>query len=140
LEQHATGADLQPGRTLPELSFGPISRTFLALYACASEDQDPVHIDSDFAKETGFPDVIAHGMLSFGVLSRMVTQWCGVEALREFRARFVSITNVHDLVTCRGWVSECMEEGGERRARIQLVVTAQDGRETLVGEAVVAFD
>lgn len=99
-----------------------------------------MHVDSDFAKQAGFPDVIAHGMLVFGVLSRMVTQWCGVEALREFRARFVSITNVHDLVTCRGWVSECTEEGGERRARIQLVVTAQDGRPTLAGEAVVAFN
>jgi acyl dehydratase len=132
--------DLEPGTTLPELSFGPISRTLLALYACASEDHDPVHIDSDFAKEAGFPDVIAHGMLSFGVLSRMVTQWSGVEALREFRARFVSVTNVHDLVTCRGEVSERMEEGRERRARIQLVVTAQDGRQTLTGEAVVTVD
>jgi len=128
-----------PGTVLPDLAFGPISRTLLALYAGVSGDHDPVHIDVDFAREAGLPDVFAHGMLSFGVLARVVTRWSGVAALRSFRARFVSITHVHDLITCRGTVTEYREEGGERRARIDLVVTAQDGRRTLTGEAVVAI-
>jgi acyl dehydratase len=129
-----------PGTVLPALNFGPISRTLLALYAGASGDHDPVHIDIDFARAAGLPDVFAHGMLSFGVLSRVVTRWSGVAGLRSFRARFVSITQVHDLITCRGTVAEYLDEAGERRVRIDLVVTAQDGRPTLTGEAVVAVD
>jgi acyl dehydratase len=129
-----------PGTVLPALNFGPISRTLLALYAGASGDHDPVHIDIDFARAAGLPDVFAHGMLSFGVLSRVVTRWSGVAGLRSFRARFVSITHVHDLITCRGTVAEYLDEAGERRVRIDLVVTAQDGRPTLTGEAVVAVD
>jgi acyl dehydratase len=129
-----------PGTVLPALNFGPVSRTLLALYAGVSGDHDPVHIDIDFAREAGLPDVFAHGMLSFGVLSRVVTRWSGVAGLRSFRARFVSITHVHDLITCRGTVAEYLDEAGERRARIDLVVTAQDGRPTLTGEAVVAVD
>src|SRR3546814_3285362 len=97
----------RPGSALPELSFGPISRSLLALYAGASGDHDPVHIDIDFARAAGLPDVFAHGMLSFGLLSRMVTQWCGVERLREIGARFVAITQVHDLITGCGTVIEC---------------------------------
>lgn len=128
------------GTVLPELQFGPISRTTLALYAGASGDHNPAHIDLDFAKKAGLPDVFAHGMLSFGVLSRVVTRWSGVSRLREFGARFVSITQVHDLITCKATVTERFEADGEQRLRLSVVAVAQDGRETLSGDAVVALD
>ncbi len=128
------------GEVLPEVQLGPISRATLALYAGASGDHNPVHIDSDFAKNAGLPDVFAHGMLSFGVLSQAVTRWAGVGRLREFGARFVSITQVHDLITCRATILERFEADGETRLRLAVVATAQDGRETLNGDAVVALD
>jgi acyl dehydratase len=128
------------GEALPEVQLGPISRATLALYAGASGDHNPVHIDSDFAKNAGLPDVFAHGMLSFGVLSQAVTRWAGVGRLREFGARFVSVTQVHDLITCRATILERFEADGEARLRLAVVATAQDGRETLSGDAVVALD
>jgi len=127
------------GAQLPELRFGPISRKTLALYAGASGDHNPVHIDTDFAKAAGLPDVFAHGMLSFGVLGRAVTDWAGASRLREFGARFVSITQVHDEITCKATVTERFEVDGEPRARLAVVALAQDGRETLRGDAVVAL-
>lgn len=130
---------VEVGAILPELHFGPISRTTLALYAGASGDHNPAHIDLDFAREAGLPDVFAHGMLSFGVLARIVTEWAGVAALREFGARFVSITQVHDRITLQGEVIERFETNGETRLRVRLVATAQDGRETLSGDAVLAL-
>lgn len=130
---------VEPGQTLPEVRFGPISRKQLALYAGASGDHNPAHIDLDFAKKAGLPDVFAHGMLSFGVLARVVTEWGGMASLREFGARFVSITQVHDTITFRGTVTECFEDGGEPRARIAVVAIAQDGRETLSGDAIVSL-
>jgi acyl dehydratase len=130
--------DARVGDVLPEVRFGPITRTILALYAGASGDHNPVHIDLDFAKASGQPDVFVHGMLSFGVLSQVVTQWSGIERLRDFRARFVAITQVHDLITCTGKVTESLEQEGEALLRIALVASTQDGRQTLIGEALVA--
>lgn len=127
------------GAALPELRFGPISRATLALYAGASGDHNPAHIDLDFAKGAGLPDVFAHGMLSFGVLTRIVADWQGVTALREFGARFVSITQVHDLVTCSATIRERFEQDGEQRVRLAVEAKAQDGRVTLSGDAVVAL-
>lgn len=132
--------DPNVGDQLPQISFGPITRTNLALYAGASGDHNPIHIDSDMAKEAGLPDVFAHGMLSFGVLARVPVEWAGAARLRSFGARFLSITQVHDLITCTGEVVERFEDGGERRARVAVTATAQDGRKTLAGEAVVALD
>lgn len=123
---------------MPPVEFGPISRSTLALYAGASGDHNPVHIDIDFAKRAGLPDVFAHGMLSFGVLARVVTEWAGHARLRSFGARFLSITQLGDLITCRGEVIERFRANDEDRLRVKVVATAADGRETLVGEAVVA--
>jgi acyl dehydratase len=127
------------GDALPPLELPPISRLDLALYCGASGDHNPIHVDIDFAKAAGMPDVFAHGMLSFGVLSRVVTNWAGIARLREFGARFVSITQVHDLITFKARVTERFEVDGEPRARLALVAVAQDGRETLKGDAVVAL-
>ena len=134
-----TTSDLQTGDDLPAVTFGPISRTTLALYAGASGDHNSAHIDSDFAKKAGLPDVFAHGMLSFGVLTRVVTQWRGIAQLRSFGSRFVSLTQVHDQITCSGKVVELFDQDGEKRARVAVTATAQDGRQTLAGEAVVAL-
>ncbi|MEZ6024318.1 MAG: MaoC/PaaZ C-terminal domain-containing protein [Hyphomonadaceae bacterium] len=137
-----SGIDLKSvtvGAALPDVEFGPITRTKLALYAGASGDHNPAHIDLDFAKKAGLPDVFAHGMLSFGVLTQVVTRWAGSDRLREFGARFVSITQVHDKITCKGTVIELFEVNGERRARIEVVAVAQDGRQTLAGDAVVSL-
>lgn len=122
----------------PDLVFGPVTRTTLALYAGASGDHNPIHIDSDYARAAGLPDVFSHGMLSFGVLARAVSQWVGVGRLRAFGVRFLSITQVHDTITCTAVVSESFIEDGEPRLRLKLSARAQDGRETLAGEAVIA--
>lgn len=130
--------DTAPADAIASIEFGPISRTTLALYAGASGDHNPVHIDIDFAKKAGLPDVFAHGMLSFGVLTRAVTAWAGQARLRSFGARFATITQLNDLITCRGEIVERFRADDEDRMRIKVTATTADGRETLVGEAIVA--
>ena len=66
-------SDITVGTEIPALELPPITRTTLALYAGASGDHNPVHIDIDFAKKAGMPDVFAHGMLSMAYLGRMLT-------------------------------------------------------------------
>lgn len=127
------------GDVLPELVFGPITRQTLALYAGASGDHNPIHIDIDYARTAGLSDVFAHGMLSFGVLSRSVTEWFGVSRLRAFGARFVAITHVHDTVTCTATVARRFTADGEERALLSVVAKTQDGRETLRGDAVICL-
>ena len=131
--------DAKIGDKLPQLVLGPITRAKLALYAGASGDHNPIHIDIDMAKAAGLPDVFAHGMLSFGVLARLPKDWAGQGNLRDFGARFVSMTQVHDVITCTGEITEIFASGDETRAKIVLTATAQDGRKTLTGEAVVAL-
>ena len=124
---------------IPTLETPPISRLTLALYAGASGDHNPIHVDLDFARAAGFDDVFAHGMLSMAYLGRMLTDWMPQSALREFRVRFTAITHVHDRVICTGRIVERFEREGERLARVEIRAATHRGEVTLIGEAVVAL-
>ena len=132
-----TPTNAQVGDTLPPLTFGPISRTTLALYAGASGDHNPIHIDLDFARDAGMDDVFAHGMLSMSQLGRLITNWAGQDRMRGLTTRFTAITPVGATITCTGTVTDRFEEHGRVLLTIKLAAHIDDGTQTLRGEAQV---
>lgn len=127
------------GDAIPPFTAPPISRTTLALYAGASGDHNPMHIDSDFAKSAGESDVFAHGMLNMAYLSRAVLGYAPQSHIRSYGVRFQSIVRVGESVTCTGKVAELFEKDGEKRARLELIATTSNGKVALAGEAVVTL-
>lgn len=127
------------GDVLTPLTVAPITRTTLALFAGASGDHNPIHIDIDVARSAGLDDVFCHGMLSMAYLGRLVTTWLPQSHLRSFSTRFVSITPIHGEPTCRGVVTEITGEAGHYVASLELEVTLADGTPTLAGVATVAL-
>jgi acyl dehydratase len=121
------------------LETDPISRTTLALYAGASGDHNPMHIDLDYAKAAGESDVFAHGMLAMAYLGRSVTGWVPQTALRSFNTRFTAITRVGEKIIVTGKVAEKLESDGEKRVRLELTATNEKGDMKAAGEAVVAL-
>jgi acyl dehydratase len=112
-----------------------ITRTVLALYAGASGDHNPVHIDIDACHEAGIPDVFAHGMLSMAYLGRLLTDWVPQERIRSYAVRFSAITPVNATPVCHGTVAR-IEDG---TAHLELTVALPDGTVTLQGTAVVTL-
>jgi|UniRef100_UPI004049CD2A acyl dehydratase len=67
-----------------------IDRELLKRYADASGDQNPIHQDETFARSVGLPDVIAHGMLTMGLVGQYVSDWAGGSTnVKEYSARFI---------------------------------------------------
>ena len=132
--------NLQIGDEIPSLTAQPISRLTLALFAGASGDHNPIHVDLDFAREAGMDDVFAHGMLSMAYLGRLLTSAVSPQALRRFQVRFVAITHLRDRLTCTGTVMEKFEDNGEKLVRLRLEAVNQDGEIKVKGEAVVAVE
>ncbi len=129
-----TPIEIVPGTELPPLALPAVSRTTLALFAGASGDHNPIHIDIDVARSAGFDDVFAQGMLSMAYLGRLLTAWAPQARLRSWTVRFAAITPVHGQPTCRGRITS-VEDG---LATLALTVDLADGTTTLVGDAVVA--
>ena len=128
-------------RTTPEtvalgpdpLTLDPISRSALALFAGASGDHNPIHIDIDVARAAGFGDVFAHGMLSMAYLARMLARWVPQERIRSYGVRFAAVTPLGAKPTCSGTIIG-IEDG---IATVDLLVRLEDGTVTLSGTATV---
>ncbi len=131
--------DIKVGDALPGLAEGPITRHTLGVYAGASGDYNPLHIDSDFARQTGMPDVFAHGMLSAAYLARVLTHWVEQSAIRRLSVRFAAITQLGDEVRCQARVSEKFVQNGEQYVALELTARNQSDEIKLTGTAVVAL-
>ena len=130
---------LKVGDKLEPLTQKPISRSTLALFAGASGDHNPIHIDIDFAKSVGLDDVFAHGMLGMAYLGRFLTLFTDQKNLRSYSVRFSSITQVGAELKCSGKVTEIFEEKDEKFMKLELSATDQNNDVKLMGDAVIAI-
>jgi acyl dehydratase len=131
--------DVQIGDELPPLQLPTVDRTMLALFAGASGDHNAIHIDIDFARRAGMPDVFAQGMLGMAWAGRLLTRWAPQSRLSRFEVRFQGITHLGNSMRCSGRVVEKLEEGGERCVRIELQSSNQYGQVKIAGSALVAL-
>lgn len=136
-------APVAVGDELPRLVLPPVSRMNLVLYCGASGDHNPIHVDPDFARSAGQPDVFAHGMLSMAWLGRLLTQWAPQAAIREYSVRFAAITRLGEHIQCTGKVVALVRrpgpQGEETCARIDVQTCNQGGQVKLAGTALVAL-
>ena len=90
-----------PGMEFEEKVFGPVSREDFVRYAEASGDDNPIHQNEEYARQSGAPTVFAMGMLNAGYLANAVSEWVGgAHRLRRFKVRFTNRVWPGDEVVC----------------------------------------
>ena len=67
-----------------------LRRADLVAYADASGDQNPIHQDEAFAKSVGLPDIIAHGMLTMGLVASRIEELAQGHPIVSFGTRFAA--------------------------------------------------
>ncbi|AAZ27186.1 MULTISPECIES: MaoC family dehydratase [Colwellia] len=132
--------EVQVGDELPVLQTKVISRTTLALFAGASGDHNPMHIDIDFAKKAGMNDVFAHGMLSAAYLGRLLTGWVAQTAIKKIDVRFTAITQLFAEITCSAIVKEKFERDGSKLVLLLIDAKDQNGDIKISGSAEIALN
>lgn len=134
---------MQQGLYFDELSLGQsaeLSRTVgaadLQAFADVSGDNNPVHLDEDYARTTTFGGRIAHGMLSAAYISAVLgTRLPGPGAIYLSQSlRFRRPVRIGDEVTARVTVKALDEKRGQVTLETVCLV---GGKAVLEGEAVV---
>ncbi|OUS07893.1 dehydratase [Gammaproteobacteria bacterium 54_18_T64] len=125
------------GDALPSLTKAPITRTTLAYFCGASNDHNPLHVDSDFARAAGADDVFVHGMLDMAYMGQLLTGWVSQRDILSFGVKFGAIVYVGDTITCRGEVVDKVEREGVYAVKLKLRAVDQHGDLKLSGEAQV---
>lgn len=125
----------------PALRFGPITITDIVRYAGASGDFNPLHHDPDFAKAAGLPSVMAHGMLSAGLLGSFVSAWFGAGSVRRFKVRFTDRVWPGDVLVPSGTITRTFAApDGSLRAELALELVRDGGAPVVTGTAEVAVE
>lgn len=126
------------GDEIPKLDV-TLEQMMLWMYAGASGDFNPIHVDKEFAEKVGLGGTIAHGLSSMARLGRCVTDWIGDPgALKRFKVRFASPARPGDTVTFWGKVTDKKVEDGRNLVTLEVGANIQDGTVVLSkGEAVV---
>jgi 3-hydroxybutyryl-CoA dehydratase len=88
------------GATVAEAEYAPFTRDDLKLYARASGDLNPLHLDTDFANQAGFADVIVHGMLGMALLGRLLSDAFPSYRLQLFGSRFRNVIPLGESIRC----------------------------------------
>ena len=121
------------GQALPELVKNPTTRQ-LVQYAGASGDLYEIHYDQDYARSTGLPGVILHGLLKAGFLAQLVTSWAGKQAqLKTFEVSYRGLDLPGRPCRCRGVVKSV--DGNT--AELDVWTEDPDGNRTTLGTATV---
>jgi peroxisomal enoyl-CoA hydratase 2 len=136
--------DLSVGDAAPPLVVEDISRTHFVRYAGASGDFNPMHHDDTIATSVGNPSVFGHGMLTAGLMARVLTDWFGPTALRRFQVRFSKQVWPGETLTCTATVTGLRDDddGGDAGdvglVDVECQVTNEDGEVKLTGTATAA--
>jgi acyl dehydratase len=116
---------IETGAHLPTQRFA-IQRADLVRYAGASGDFNPIHWNERFARSVGLPDVIAHGMLTMGLVIRAVTSWIGDPgAVVDYGVRFTRPVVVPDPGEAVIEVSGLVAAFEERLATVNLAAIVE---------------
>jgi acyl dehydratase len=132
---------LKVGDTHTERVVENLSRTQIVQYAGASGDYNPLHTDEVYTTQVaGYPSVFAHGMLTMGLTSKMLTNYVGPGRLTKFGVRFTNQVWPGDTLDATATVEAIRDEGGHKLVDLKLSTTNQDGKEVVSGSATARVD
>ena len=116
------------------LRCGPVSAVDLALFAAASGDHNPLHLDGEVARSAGFERPVVHGMLTMAYAARLFTQSFGAARVRSLQTRFVGVALLGDTIDLEATLQRT--EAGDAHYALRAYTTA--GTELAAGTAQVA--
>ena len=126
---------LSEGMNLPDIK-KVITQENINLYAEASRDFNPIHIDEAFAKKTPLGGTIAHGMLILAYVSQMMSAAFGQSWLAESKlsVRFKTPARPGDTITVSGRISRVEKSDGQTSIRCDVLCQNQNGESVITGE------
>ena len=127
------------GEALPTVE-KTVDQARIEMYAQASGDFNPIHVDEDFAAQTQFGGTIAHGMMIAATISEMMSAAFGTDWARsgKMKIRFRSPVKPGQRVTARGSVRSIAESESGRRITCSVSVDKDDGETAIAGTTEVS--
>ena len=129
---------MEIGEKLPDL-VKDVTQETINLYADATGDFNPIHVDEEFAKTTAFKGTIAHGFYVFAFLSELMMRSFGKKWISGgfTDVRFKKPVRPGDTITLRATLADRDITAGRSMLVFDVVWENQSQEPVLVGKASV---
>lgn len=97
---------------------GPVTAVDLSLYAAASGDHNPLHLDHEVANAAGFERPVVHGMLSMAYTGRLLTQQFGAGSVVYLHTRFTGVAQRGQVLHLSAQLDQVDNKLGHYKLRI----------------------
>ena len=123
---------------LPEIT-KTVTQQNINLYAEASRDFNPVHINEEFARKAGLDGTIAHGMLILAYVSEMMAAAFGKNWITSGKldVRFKAAARPGDTLKVSGKITKLEKNSGQTTVNCSVLCSNSKGEAIITGEAVV---
>jgi acyl dehydratase len=115
------------------LRCGPVTAVDLALFAAASGDHNPLHLDVAAARQAGFDRPVVHGMFTMANAARLFTQAFGAGSLLALQTRFTGAALLGDTLLFEAVLLD------EQAGSYSLCARTEAGTDLVSGTARVAL-
>jgi len=134
----STSFELKEGSPLPKITKN-ITQDNINLYAKASGDFNPIHVDADYARKTPLGGTVAHGMLILAYISQMLTGAFGQRWLTsgKLNVRFRAPARPGDVITVSGSIRRIEKGDGHQTIDCEVLCRNQNDEPVITGEAKV---
>ena len=141
MESKPALSELHEGMNLPGIK-RIVSQENINLYAEASRDFNPIHIDEEFARKTPLGGTIAHGMLILVYVSQMMTNVFGINWLSggTLNVRFKNPARPGDSLAIKGRISKIEKSDSQNLIICEVSCHNQNGDAIVTGEARVRLE
>lgn len=138
MNQKPALSDIHQGDSLPSV-VKHITQKDINLYAEASGDFNPIHVNEAFAAQTPLGGTIAHGMLILAYMSEMMTEAFGESWLEggKLSVRFKAPARPNDTITTSGKIDSIEHKEGIPHVNCSIESCNQKGETVITGGAVV---
>ena len=124
------------GDVTPDVTY-TITKDQIKEYALLSTDNNPLHVDEEFAKNSMFKGIIAHGTIPLAYMFQTVHEYFNVAWIKglKYEVKFIAPVRPGDVVVCNGKVKNVNTDDGN--IVIELYCQNQKSENVIVGEAIV---
>ena len=135
MENLKLGADLIPIKKM-------ITMDQIRMYADASGDYNPIHINEDFGKNSQFGRNIGHGMMAAATISELMAESFGTAWYNtgKMKMRFRSPVYPGDEIQTSGQIKKLEDTTNSSHITCTVMITRQDGDIIISGGTSVRVD
>lgn len=85
--------------SIPKFTSPEITRLRLAYMAVAMRDPNLVHMEDEYAKKSGLPQVIAHGTFAVAYVGFALSQAVGIDRVRRVKVELTAPVFPQDIIS-----------------------------------------